>query len=63
MDATEHTFPLSEGEQHKLDEVKYEMEFHPAHRVDQFIRRNTWAVLGVAVAVGLGCGLLLGRRG
>ena len=62
MDEIEHVFPLPEVEQHKLDEVKDEIDSPPLRRLDRFVRSHAWKTMGLSLAAGILCGLLWARR-
>ena len=63
MNESEHTFPLTDMEQHKLDEVKEEIVHPISRRARRVLQGNVWVAIGVAVVVGAACGFLWGRRG
>jgi len=63
MNETEHSFPLPEVEQHKLDDVKEEIVHPISRRARRALGKNVWMVVAISVAVGLACGLAWGRRG
>jgi len=63
MKDAEHSFPLSEMEQHKLDEVKEEIVHPISRRARRVLGEKVWMVMAISVAAGLACGLAWGRRG
>jgi hypothetical protein len=63
MNDTEHVFPLSELEQHKLDEVKEEIVHPVSRRMRRALGRNAWLAMAISMAAGVACGLAWGRRG
>jgi len=62
MNETEHVFPLTELELHKLDEVKEEIVHPVSRRVRRALGRNAWVAVAISIASGVACGMILGRR-
>lgn len=63
MNEAEHVFPLTEVEQHKLDEVKEEIVHPFSRRVRRSLERNVWWAMAISVTAGVACGFAWGRRG
>jgi len=62
MNETEHVFPLTEDEKHKLDDLKAEIQHPTARRVHRMIRVHVWTVLALSLTAGVLYGMACRRR-
>ena len=62
MNNPEHSFPLPDLVQHKLDEVKEEIVHPVSRRMRRAAGANVWTAIAISVAVGAVCGFVWGRR-